>query len=101
MTLYTFYGHDRKGYLFLSASLDSKTGEVTEYTDNKESIYETMESAGLKPKGFEEKELFRAFYDGSRFWVRKGKPFGPMLKQHQEKQKKAPTVTFSRSDVTG
>ena len=100
MTLYTFYGHDRKGYLFLSASLDSETGEVTEYTDDKESISETMRSAGLELKNFDEKALFRAFFDGSRFWVRKGEPFGPMLKQHQEKQKKAPTVTFSRSDDT-
>lgn len=94
MTIYTFYSQGRDGQIRISGTLDNKTGE---YSGEEADVLKSM-VASAEVDITKEEELLKAFYDGSRVWIRKGEPFGPLLER--ERRQKTPRITFSRSEET-
>ena len=92
MTLFTFYSQGNDGQVHIEGTLDNSTGE---YSGSGAKALKSMITSSEIDISSEDK-LLEAFYDGSRLWIRKGEPFGPLV----ARESKAPTVTFSRSDDT-
>ena len=67
MTLYTFYARNNKRPIYVAGTLDTETGIYA--GEEADSLRETVESA-RSVDITKEKTLFRAFYDGSRLWIR-------------------------------
>lgn len=97
MTLFTFYSQGNDGQVHIEGTLDNATGE---YSGDGAKTLKSMIAASEIDITDEDK-LLEAFYDGSRLWIRKGEPFGPLVEREAQGAKKTPTVTFSRFNDTG
>ena len=94
MTIYTFYRHDNQGQVHIAGTLDSDSGEYS--GDYAKVLKEMIDAARLDIT--KQEDLFGAFYDSSRLWIREGEPFEPLVER--QRAGKAPKMTFSRSEET-
>lgn len=97
MTIYTFYAIDSKDFLmYVAGTVDSETGEFA--GKEAKSLENTVNNAKVDIR--DEEQLLRTFGNGSMLWIREGEPWGPLVERDKQrsKGKKAPKVTFSRSN---
>ena len=99
MTIYTFYAIDSKDFLmYVAGTVDSETGEFAGI--EAKSLENTVNNAKVDIQ--DEEQLLRTFWNGSRMWIRKGEPWGPLVERDKQRKaargEEAPKLTFSRSD---
>lgn len=90
MTIYTFYERTYRdvGKIFVAGVLDTEKGEVA--GDPSGSLWDTIKSAVEDIQ--DEDQLFNAFFDGARLWIRRGKP----IELPDQDEYKRPTLRLVR-----